>query len=295
MGFLISAAIFGALLSNSASQEIEVPAATQGSSDGQVTRLDEVVVTALATDVSNRIDRRVYSVRDDPDSQILPLVDILGKLPSVTVSPGGRVALLGSPNITILVDGKAVADPQAFLRSVPGSRVDSVEVMTNPPAEFSAQGTGGIINIITRRSFLPGLTGSGSAYGNSFGSHGASLSPRWSSGPWSVSGTLRLGNERPESEVRRQRAFIGAEDALEGSSEEIGEVRSRDDNVSLDAKVGYKPTERDTLNFSVELGRSKGWTESSSTLDYSDQENYSQQSVRDSRFDAGKIGLGYER
>jgi len=65
-----------------------------------------VVVQGQRSEVSDRIDRRVYNIKDDPDSQAGAAGDILNKLPSVTINPAGQVTLRGNTNVTVLVQNR---------------------------------------------------------------------------------------------------------------------------------------------------------------------------------------------
>ena len=84
------------------------------------TVVPEVVVEGRLPDVSNRIDRQVYRVEGDPQAESSNVLEILGNLPSVTVTPAGQVRLLGQGGVTIMVDGRVPPNPDAVLR---GSKI----------------------------------------------------------------------------------------------------------------------------------------------------------------------------
>ncbi|MDB5462060.1 MAG: TonB-dependent receptor [Phenylobacterium sp.] len=125
----------------------------------------EVVVTGQAPAVQTSIDRRSYSVSGDLQAQSGPISDALRNLPSVEVDVQGNVSLRGDPNVTILIDGKPsslfTGDNKAqALQSMPADSIERVEVITNPSAEFRADGSAGIINLITKQARGAGRTGS---------------------------------------------------------------------------------------------------------------------------------------
>src|SRR5262249_53961404 len=141
---------------------------------------DEIVVRADRGD-QVRIDRRIYSIHADPVAQSTNMFDVLGRIPSVSVAPDNSVSLLGAGNVSIQINNQPVPSQslEQVLRSLQGSDVERIEVITNPSAQYSAGASGGIINIITKQRRNDGFTGSASATGDSFGSYQANVSPTW--------------------------------------------------------------------------------------------------------------------
>jgi outer membrane receptor protein involved in Fe transport len=128
----------------------------------------EVVVNGQAAAVQTSIDRMSYSVANDLQAQGGAITDVLRKLPSVEVDVQGNVSLRGDPNVTILVDGKPSSlfegdNKGQALQSLQASTIERVEVITSPSAEFRADGTGGVINLVTKKAKGAGLTGSARA------------------------------------------------------------------------------------------------------------------------------------
>jgi outer membrane receptor protein involved in Fe transport len=125
----------------------------QGDSDSGTT---VITVTAEKPEVTHKTDRDVYDVKQDPTSSTGSAADVLNKVPAVTVDPDGTVGLRGNSNVQVYVNGKKSpqmsGDNRGFtLQSMSGDDIDSVEVITNPTAEFGADSAGGIINIVLKR------------------------------------------------------------------------------------------------------------------------------------------------
>jgi ferric enterobactin receptor len=125
--------------------------------------LQDVTVTSAQPIIENRIDKMVYNVEKDLTSQGGVATDVLKKVPQISVDVDGNVELLGSPNIRFLINGKpstifgnSVVDA---LQSIPASQIQSIEVITSPGAKYDIQGTGGIINIILKKSNIQGING----------------------------------------------------------------------------------------------------------------------------------------
>ncbi len=153
----------------------------------------QVVVQGKRNDVSDRIDRRVYDIKSDPDSQTGSVGDVLNKLPSVTVNPAGAVTLRGDSSVTVLVDGKYPINGNNFLQTLAASDIDRIEVITNPSAQYQSDGTGGIINIITKKHHPFGLSGTATGRVSSQGQVSGNTSLSLTEGPWSVTGKVNGG------------------------------------------------------------------------------------------------------
>jgi len=127
-------------------------------------QLKEVSVTASAPTVANKIDKLVYSPANDLTSQGGVALDVLQKVPMVSVDINGNVELMGNTNIQFLINGKPStifgASITDALQAIPASQIKSIEVITNPGAKYDAAGTGGIINIVLKDNNIQGINGS---------------------------------------------------------------------------------------------------------------------------------------
>lgn len=134
---------------NALSDELKVYRISSGNIE-----LKEAEVTSKAA-MLNGLDRKVYNVADDLQVSSGTGTDILRQVPNVSLDIDGNVALRGDENVTILIDGRPAAmmgyrGQNAFDR-LPSGTVQRVEVIVNPGAKFDAQGTGGIINLVTKK------------------------------------------------------------------------------------------------------------------------------------------------
>jgi len=126
------------------------------------TMLKEVAVTSHKPFVEHLVDRTVVNVDALISNAGSSAMDVLEKSPGVLVDQNGTVSLKGK-NVKIFIDDKptylAGADLENYLRSLPSSTLDQIELMTNPPAKYDAAGNGGIINIRTKRTRVKGFNG----------------------------------------------------------------------------------------------------------------------------------------
>lgn len=132
--------------------------------ESTIDQLQSVTITAKTPIIENKIDKTVYNTANDLTAQNGVALDILKKVPMVSVDIDGNVELQGSPSVRFLINGKpssifgaSLADA---LQSIPASQIKSVEVITSPGAKYDANGTGGIINIILKDNKFQGINGS---------------------------------------------------------------------------------------------------------------------------------------
>jgi ferric enterobactin receptor len=127
-------------------------------------QLQDVVITAKRPTVENKIDKMVYNPQNDLSAQGGMAIDILQKVPQLSVDIDGNVELQGNSNIRFLINGKPSSifgsSLTEALQSIPASQIQSIEVITNPGAKYDATGTGGIINIILKQNNVQGVNGS---------------------------------------------------------------------------------------------------------------------------------------
>lgn len=127
----------------------------------QVNQLKEVVVKGDKKYIKQEIDRLSYNVKDDPESKTATMLDILRKVPMVSIGMNEKIEVNGRGTYTILLNGKPSSiltnDPAAYLNSLKAGIVDHIEVITTPASRFSQNGITEVINIITKEYEMRGM------------------------------------------------------------------------------------------------------------------------------------------
>ena len=183
--------------------------------------LGQVEVVAQKPLVKADIDKIEYNVQDDPDSKSNSVLEMLRKVPLVTVDGEDNIKVNGSSSFKVYVNGKPnnmmSNNPTEVLKSMPANSIKHIEVITNPGPKYDAEGVGGILNIVTVGSGLEGYTATFSGNVSNMGA-GGGLFGTVKSGKLTVSARYNYKcNDRPRSYSGGNRRTVG--DVTEGSSD----------------------------------------------------------------------------
>jgi len=191
--------------------------------------LGTIVVRAAPPSERILIDRKVYTLFGELQKTTGTAADILNQIPSVDVDADGNVSLRGDANVTILVDGKPSAQFSGATRGLslqqfPAQDIERVEVMTNPPARYKAEGSAGVINIITRKTRRAGLSGNANLSLGDKRRVVAGLSANYNVGRLKLSGGITVRQDAKDRRVADSRtATDPASGAFVASRETIDE------------------------------------------------------------------------
>lgn len=130
--------------------------------EANATSLQEVVITKKTAEISEKMDKKTFSLKDNISQSGGSVLQAMQNLPSVTVQDG-KVQLRGNDKITVLIDGKQTAitgfGNQSGLDNIPASAIEKIEIINNPSAKYDANGNAGIINIIYKKNKKDGFNG----------------------------------------------------------------------------------------------------------------------------------------
>lgn len=211
--------------------------------------LGEVEVVGQKPQMRFEIDKRVFNA----DQAIAAIggsaSDLLSNVPSIDVDTEGEISLRGNSSVTIWINGKdagLTSDNQAeILEQLPAESIDRIEVITNPSAKYSPEGTAGIINIVLKEDTKPGYYGSAQAQADIQGGVRASANINFTAGKWS--GYVNAGYRHN----RRERGGYTNRDMDGGMFlNQTTDGLSKRDNGFFRGGLNYKATDKDVISLS---------------------------------------------
>lgn len=265
------------------------------------TQLQEVQVMATKPLVEQDLDKIIYHVEDDPENTSLSALDMLRKVPLLTVDADDHLQLSGQGSYQVLVNGKTSAlfghNASEAFRNLPASTIKRIEVLTNPPARYDAEGAGGVINIITRQQSLAGYSGSVTAGGTSPQGTALSAYATAQAGKFSLSATLSRSTQT--SPVTHRNSF--REDAGQQSRlEQTGESTGSSSAGYLTGELGFALNSLNQLSASYNLSLSSSANESNQQTRLLNgagvlTQAYRNRSTGESRAHGSDVSLDYQR
>lgn len=208
--------------------------------------LKEVVVEGIKSQMKFELDKKVFQVDANVVAAGQSASELLESIPSVEVDQDGEVSLRGNSSVTVWINGKEsglTADNRAqILEQIPGETIEKIEVITNPSAKYSPEGTAGIINIVLKKERKGGYFGSAELGANSRGGGNASVNFNYNSSKWEAFASVgfRMRHNKGGSSSRRSYTdgtFLNSD----------GKSRNHGNNVFIRAGVTYHPTDKDAI------------------------------------------------
>jgi outer membrane receptor protein involved in Fe transport len=213
--------------------------------------VEGVTVTGQRDAMRSSIDRRSYSVAGDLRAQTGSIGDALRNVPSVEVDVQGNLSLRGASSVEILIDGKPSGMFQGqgradALQSLPADQIERVEVMTNPSAAFRPDGSGGIINLVTKKNRRPGRYVTLRGNVGTGGRANAGVTGAYTREKVTLSSDVSVRQDRLEAASKNERARLVGGQFVE--SRQRGEVENRLLALNVRAGIDYDPNANNRLS-----------------------------------------------
>lgn len=217
---------------------------------GQATMLKEVTATGRKPLYEHLTDRTVVNVADNTLSAGATALEVLSRSPNVSFSANDNLALRGREGVLIVLDGKRVPltgiELADYLRALPAEQIQSVELITNPPASYDAQGGAGVIAINLKRDQRLGTNGSvNGSYGRSeYGKFIGGLALNYRNKIVNLYGNYAYTDRRYFTRLDFEREFFPTTSQAGGSSlqrnDQVSHLHSHSGKVGVDVTLAKR-------------------------------------------------------
>ncbi|HLO46385.1 MAG TPA: outer membrane beta-barrel protein [Leadbetterella sp.] len=264
--------------------------------------LKELSVTATKQIVHQEVDRIAYDTQADPESKVFSVLEMMRKIPHLSLDADENIQLKGSGDFRIFINGKPSSmmerSYKEVLRSMPASSIQKIEVITTPPSKYDAEGLAGIINIITNKALDNGYNGSVNINerfpigGPGFGGNLSAKIGKW--GLSAFGGANQYNN--PESSFLNERNTFGPTST---TLTQRGVNKNQNQGAYLGLELSY---ELDSLNllssqFNINGNLNSGTNSQSSALQINKElaQSYYLLNKGTGNGDGMDLGLNYQR
>ncbi len=215
--------------------------------------------------VEYRIDKKIVNVTEEYSSLSGTAVDVLESVPSINVDIEGNVRLRGSSSFSVLIDGRPTAlDASDALQQIPASTIENIEIITNPSARYDPEGIAGIVNVITKKRRLEGISGmvnSNAGLDDKYGGN-VLVSYRSDFGSVALSANYDLRSYPGKTETENRTYYSDTTSTIYSQGSSLFQRR----RMGINGEVELFLSPRDNLVFSFRLGDFT--MERGSNLDY---------------------------
>ncbi|PTS99714.1 hypothetical protein DBR11_11645 [Pedobacter sp. HMWF019] len=226
------------------------------------TELNEVVIKAKRPLIQMEIDKTVVNVDAMISSASSNTLEVLEKTPGIVINSGGDITLNGRSGVMVLIDGRPTymsgQDLSLYLKSLPGSLLDKIELMDNPPARYDASGNA-IINIKLKKNRIGGFVGS-IATGYSQGKYGKSnnsLNLNYNYKKINLFGSMGYSYEKSYSNDNFTRNFFDVNNVPTSTVFLMNRQKSKSEGLNTNLGLDYASTPNTTYGIQLNLNDNK--------------------------------------
>jgi hypothetical protein len=215
-------------------------------------KLNEVAITAKKSYVQQKIDRTVVNVGALISNTGANALEVLAKTPGVQVDADGNITFKGKSGVMVMIDDKptylSAANLATYLRSLPSSSLDQIELMDNPPAKYDAAGNAGVINIKTKKNTTRGFNAVVSAnYALGFyGRTNESINLNYRINKINFFANLAYNKQKTFRRLEIDRDYFDANGERTSSLKDISYFRPSGNNTNIKAGMDYYSSPKTT-------------------------------------------------
>lgn len=215
-------------------------------------KLNEVAITAKKSYVQQKIDRTVVNVGALISNTGANALEVLAKTPGVQVDADGNITFKGKSGVMVMIDDKptylSTANLATYLRSLPSSSLDQIELMDNPPAKYDAAGNAGVINIKTKKNTTRGFNAVVSAnYALGFyGRTDESINMNYRVDKINIFANLAYNKQKTFRRLEIDRDYFDANGDRTSSLKDISYFRPSGNNTNIKAGMDFYSSPKTT-------------------------------------------------
>ncbi|MDN5283829.1 MAG: TonB-dependent receptor [Mucilaginibacter sp.] len=208
-------------------------------------KLNEVAVTAQKSYVQQKIDRTVVNVGALISNTGANALEVLAKTPGVQVDADGNITFKGKSGVMVMIDDKptylSAANLATYLRSLPSSALDQIELMDNPPAKYDAAGNAGVINIKTKKNTTRGFNAvvSANLAQGFYGRTNESINFNYRIDKVNFFANVAYNKQKTFRRLEIDRNYFDADGDLASSLKDISYFRPSSNNTNIKAGLDY--------------------------------------------------------
>ena len=213
--------------------------------------LQSVEVNSARPTISIEPDRNTYRAKDVAPAAA-NAADVLDATPSVQVDGDGKISLRGNENVAVQMNGRPspITGPQlaAYLKQIPASLVDRIEVVPNPSAKYDPEGMAGIINIVLKQNTDLGLSGGATAGGAASDRYNGGANLGYQSGPLTLFNSIGLNaDNRNVGGINNQERFAALGIPSSFTNQNVDGVTTNS-GQNFNSNIDYKLNARDVFS-----------------------------------------------
>ncbi|RZJ30436.1 MAG: TonB-dependent receptor, partial [Flavobacterium sp.] len=221
------------------------------------TQLSEVTVQKKKQIIENRIDKTIVNVDAMITAAGGDAMEVLEKSPGIVVDENGTITFKGKTGVAVFIDDKpsylSGAELEAYLKSLPASTLNQIELMTNPPAKYDAAGGGGVINIITKKSKARGFNGSATARlrQGKKGSTNESVNLNYVEDKIRIFGNLSYSFQQPRNDLYIYRIFKNEDLTTKSYFDQYSYLTGKNNSGTARVGMDYYASEKTTFGVNL--------------------------------------------